>query len=101
MRPPFTQAGADVLHFHEKSVEAKTLFELPVAPCRPDGQRSAGTECGKGGGNTAIVVQARVVGGVERRGAVVHVQEHDLKATGVRPQREPHIPSLEPDAPIP
>ena len=83
------------------AVEAESLFELPVAPRIPDGQRSPGTECGKGGGNAAIVIQSCVVGGRERRRAVVHVQEHDVKATGVRPQREPHIPSLQPDARIP
>ena len=100
-RPPFPQTSAHVLHLHEKSVVAKTLFELPVAPCRPDRQRSAGTERGKGGSNAAVVIQTCVVGGRERRRAVVHVQEHDVIAAGVPTQREPHIPSLEPDASIP
>ena len=100
-RPPSVQAGAHVGHFHNKSVEAETLFELPVAPRRPDGERPARTECGKGGGNAAVVVQSYVVRGRERRRPVVHVQEHDVEATGVPPQREPHVPSLKPDAPIP
>jgi hypothetical protein len=99
-RAPFAQAGAHVRHFHRKAVEAETLFELPVAPRRPDGERTRWTECGKGGGNAAIVIEASVVGGREGRRAVVHVQEHNVKAPGVRSQRESHIPGLEADAPI-
>src|SRR5207302_4874193 len=100
-RPASAQAGAHPRDFHEKSVEAETLFELPVVPRRPDGKRSAGTECGKGSGNAGIVVESCVVGGSERRRAVVRVEQHDIKATGVRPQRETHIRSLDADAPIP
>src|SRR4029077_8247323 len=68
-RPASVQAGAHPRDFHEKSVEAETLFELPVVPRGPDGQRSAGTECGKGSGNAGIVVESGVVGGRERRRA--------------------------------
>jgi hypothetical protein len=100
-RPASVQAGAHPRDFHDKSVEAETLFELPVVPRRPDGQGSAGTKCGKCSGNAGIVVESCVVGGRERPRAVVRVQEHDVKATGVRPQRETHIRSLDPDARIP
>jgi hypothetical protein len=100
-RPALAQAGAHPRHFHEKSVEAETLFELPVFPRRPDGKRSAGTECRKGRGNAGIVVESCVVGGCERRRAVVRIQEHGVEATGVRAQRKTHIRSLDPDARIP
>src|SRR5436190_4254926 len=66
-RPASLEAGAHPRDVHEKSVVAETLFELPVVPRGPDSQRSAGTECGKGSGDTAIVVEPCVVGGRERR----------------------------------
>src|SRR4029453_8641387 len=100
-RPASVRAGAHPRDLHEKSVEAETLFELPVLPRRPDGQRSAGTEGGKGSGNASIVVESDVVGGRERRRAVVRVEQRDVKATGVRPQRETHIRGLNANAPIP
>ena len=99
-RPTFAQAGAHPRHVHEKSVEAETLFELAVVPGRPHGQRSAWAEGSKGCGNACIVVESRVVGGRERRRPIVSVQAHDVKATGVRPQRETYIRSLDADAPI-
>ena len=87
-RPTFLKAGAHPRDFHEKSVEAEALFELPVVPRRPDGERSAGTEGGKRRGNASIVVESRVVGGRERPRAVVRVEQRGVKAAGVRAQRE-------------
>jgi hypothetical protein len=100
-RPPFVQPGAHSRDFHEKSVEAETLLELPVLPRRPDGERSARTQRSRCRGNAAIVVQPCIVGVGERRRAIVDVQEHHVEATGVRPQREPHILSPDADARIP
>src|SRR3954454_12833031 len=97
----FAQPGAHPRDFHEQSVEAETLLELAVLPRRPDGQRSAGTQCSRCRGNPAVVVQSRVLGGGEGRRSIVDVQEHHVEATGVRPQREPYILSQEPEARIP
>src|SRR5688572_21534830 len=99
-RAALLQPGAYPRHFYVEPVVAKPLFEFPVVPRGPDRQRPPWPECRIGGRNAAVVVEAGVGGGRERRRPVVHVEEDGVESIRTGAQREPDVGHFNPNTSI-
>ncbi len=90
------QAPTHALNLNVEPAVAQALLKFPVLSSRPDCQHPIHLERRKCDGNSAVVIKSSVVGrGCKRGRTVVHVQQHCIKLSGSRTERNGDVIDLD------
>jgi hypothetical protein len=76
------QAAAHAFHLDGESSVTQALLEFPIFSRGPDGQHAVHPERRKGGGDSAIIVEPRVIRGGKSGWAVVYIEQYSIKLAG-------------------